>query len=266
MSSRITTLTPFIDKEVLCRALTAVGCGYTVEGNTIITDRKDYYFYQKFELINGRFSFIHEDNAGTTYRWNRVDMPVLEFLRRVEAQYNAIYPQYLEELRQKREEQLLKGYESERLRVEAEKRHAEAEKRRLDAERRRAEAERRQAEAERRHADAERRQAEAERYKADADKRHAEAEKTRLAEERLWAEEEQRRLKEYTRQAEEERQRLEEERLWTEEEMRRMEEERHAYVELQRQSVITKAKSLGYDIHEERIENKVKLVLVRNTY
>jgi len=56
-----------------------------------------------------------------------------------------------------------------------------------------------------------------------------------------------------------ERQRQEEERI-------RMENERKAFVEKQRTSVIEKAKILGYSVQEKKVDNKIKLVLVRHTY
>lgn len=59
--------------------------------------------------------------------------------------------------------------------------------------------------------------------------------------------------------AEAERQRLEQERI-------RMEEERKAFVEKQKNAIIEKAKSRGYYVKEEKVNNKIKLVLVRHTY
>jgi hypothetical protein len=238
MSSRIKTLTPFIDKDILCRALTAIGCGYIVEGNTIITERKDYYGQQKFELTNGRFSYVHESNERTSFRWSTVDKPIHDFLARVESEYDAIYRGQLEELRRKR-------LEAQRLFAEAERRRAEAEKRRLEAQKQQAEAERKRLEAQMR--------------QAAAEELRRREEENRAVEE-LWRQEEERRL------AEEEMRRQEEERLWAEEETRRLKEERLAYIEKQRQTVIANAKSQGYDIREERVEDKIKLVLVRTTY
>ncbi|MDR0559805.1 MAG: hypothetical protein LBG92_06515 [Prevotellaceae bacterium] len=54
-------------------------------------------------------------------------------------------------------------------------------------------------------------------------------------------------------------QRLEAERI-------RLEQERQAFVEKQKSSIIAKAKEMGYSIKEERVKEKIKLVLVRNTY
>ncbi|MCC5945689.1 MAG: hypothetical protein JJT94_12200 [Bernardetiaceae bacterium] len=58
----------------------------------------------------------------------------------------------------------------------------------------------------------------------------------------------------------------EQERIRLEEEMKRIEQERIAYVEKQKQAIIQKAKEQGYSIQEKKVNNKVKLVLTRNTY
>lgn len=163
MSSIVKTITPFINKEFLCEALKAVGCEYTIQENAIITDRQDYYGRQKFELINGRFVFLHDSSAenmrfGPRYPWGNINAQqyktVSDFLKHLETAYNDIYRKRMEEL--------------ERLRLEAE---------------------------------------------------------------RL-----------------------------------RLEQERQDFVEKQRQTVIANAQKKGYAIREERVKDKIKLVLVRNTY
>lgn len=59
-------------------------------------------------------------------------------------------------------------------------------------------------------------------------------------------------------------QELEELRL--EEERQKMEQERIAFVEKQKNTVLAKAKELGYTVKEEYVKGKVKLVLVKHTY
>ncbi|GHT59407.1 hypothetical protein AGMMS50239_05980 [Bacteroidia bacterium] len=54
--------------------------------------------------------------------------------------------------------------------------------------------------------------------------------------------------------------------LRLEQEKIRLEQERQAFVEKQKLSIITKAKEMGYSIKEEKVKEKIKLVLVRNTY
>lgn len=65
---------------------------------------------------------------------------------------------------------------------------------------------------------------------------------------------------------EQERLRLEAEAKRIEEEKRRLEQERKAFVESQKKAIIAKAKQKGYAIQETYVKNKVKLVLVKNTY
>jgi hypothetical protein len=159
MSSVVKSITPFINKDFLCKALDAVGCKYTIQGNTILTDRVDYYGNQRFELINGRFALLHDSSAnsmrfGPRYPWGNINnqqyKTVSDFLKQVEAAYNESYRKRLEELE--------------------------------------------------------------------------EAERKRLEQERL------------------------------------------EFVEKQKQTVIAKAKAQGYSVREERVKEKIKLVLVRNTY
>jgi len=163
MSSIVKTVTPFINMEMLCEALNAVGCAYTVQGNAIITDRQDYYGRQKFELMNERFVFLHDSSAenmrfGPQYPWGNINnqqyKTVSDFLRQVETAYNDVYRKRMEEL--------------ERLRLEAER--------------------------------------------------------------------------------------------------QRLEQERRDFVEKQRQTIIANAKKQGYAVREERVKDKIKLVLVRNVY
>lgn len=58
----------------------------------------------------------------------------------------------------------------------------------------------------------------------------------------------------------------EKERIRLEEEMKRIEQERIAYVEKQKQTIIQKAKEQGYSVQEKKVNNKIKLILHRNTY
>jgi hypothetical protein len=89
-------------------------------------------------------------------------------------------------------------------------------------------------------------------------RREAQERAERLRQEAL-AEAERKRLEAERLALEAERKRLEEERL-------RLERERQEYVEKQRSTIIAKAKEKGYSVREERVKDKIKLVLVRNTY
>lgn len=58
----------------------------------------------------------------------------------------------------------------------------------------------------------------------------------------------------------------EQERIRLEQEMKRLEQERIAYIEQQKQTIIQKAQEQGYTIEEKKVNNKIKLILRRNTY
>jgi hypothetical protein len=156
MSSLVITCTPFINKELLLMALNAVGCGYHIQGNMIITDRQDFYGGQKFILQNGRYAFSYEEGAqGYGYSWGNINMQKYgstgSFLAAVGREYNAIYKRQLEELERKR---LAAIAEAERLRALKEQQLAEQERLRLIAvaeeERKKAEEEKQRLERERR--------------------------------------------------------------------------------------------------------------------
>jgi Skp family chaperone for outer membrane proteins len=154
MSSVVRTVTPFINKELLLMALDAVGCKYQIQGNTICTERQDYYGSQKFILQNGRYAFVHEENA-ESYSWGNINMQQYKasssFLAAVGKEYNAIYKKRLEELEKKR---LAAIAEAERLRIQSEQ-LAEQERLRLIA---KAEEERKKAEEEKQRLERERKE------------------------------------------------------------------------------------------------------------
>jgi vacuolar-type H+-ATPase subunit I/STV1 len=118
MSSVVRTSTPFINKQLLLKALDAVGCKYEIQGNTILTERQDYYGSQKFILLNGRYTFEHEKNAAG-YSWGNINMQQYKtsasFIAAVGKEYNAIYKKQLEELERIR---LAAIAEAERIRKE----------------------------------------------------------------------------------------------------------------------------------------------------
>jgi len=171
MSSLVKTITPFIDREILCQALQECGCQYQIQGNNILTDRRDYFGLQMFQLQQGRFVYLHDSDAvmfSSSFPWENINQQqyktVSSFLEQVEKHYNDIYQRRLAE-------------------IELEKQRA----------------------------------------------------------------------------AEEERRRLEEERI-------RLENERKAFVEKQKNAIIQKAEKKGYYVKEEKVKNKIKLVLLKRTY
>lgn len=53
----ITTITPFIDKDILCKALSNLGIKYSVNKNKIITNRTDVSGNQYFEYVNNKWVY-----------------------------------------------------------------------------------------------------------------------------------------------------------------------------------------------------------------
>ena len=127
MSCIVKTITPFIDKDILCAALEKCGCKYQIKDDVILTDRKDYYGLQKFSLQGGRYVFMHDSSAenmrfGPHYPWGNIDLQryktVSSFLENVENYYNALYKKRLEEIERARQQAIA---EAERKRLEEEK-------------------------------------------------------------------------------------------------------------------------------------------------
>lgn len=108
MSAVIKTTTPFIDLECLCEALTAVDCGFRVQGNKVITDRQDVRLgFQEFQKDNyGRFALL---------AYSHTDRSQADFIRLVEKHYSVIYQNKLEEAERLRLEDEIKRLEQERL-------------------------------------------------------------------------------------------------------------------------------------------------------
>ena len=108
MSAVIKTVTPFIDLDCLCKALTAVGCGFRIQGNKLITDRQDVRLgFQEFQKDNyGRY---------VLFAYSHTDRNQADFIRLVEKQYNVIYQNKLEEVERLRLEEEKMRLEQERL-------------------------------------------------------------------------------------------------------------------------------------------------------
>jgi len=128
MSAIVRTVTPFLNKELLLQALKNIGCKYTLEGNDILTDRKDYYGIQKFSFSNDRYVFLHDSsaeynspymNASRNYPWGNINnqeyKSVSEFLQAVGEEYEKLYQKKLEELERQRLEEEQKRLEQEKL-------------------------------------------------------------------------------------------------------------------------------------------------------
>lgn len=108
MSAVIKTVTPFIDLECLCEALTAIGCGFRVQEHKVITDRNDVRLgFQEFQKdVFGKY---------VLFAYSYTDKNQAEFIRLVEKQYNAIYQNKLEEAERLRLEEEKMRLEQERL-------------------------------------------------------------------------------------------------------------------------------------------------------
>jgi hypothetical protein len=116
MSAIVKTMTPFINRELLLKALDEIGCKYTLlrQRNEILTDRKDYYGLQKFVFDGKRYYFSHDSSAenmrfGPHYPWGNINMQeyktVSVFIKALEKQYNEVYHRQLEELERLRKEE-----------------------------------------------------------------------------------------------------------------------------------------------------------------
>jgi len=130
MSAVVKTVTPFIDKECLLKALDKLEVKYTIKQNEIVTERVDYYNNQSFIFYNGRYQFQHDSSANRqNYPWRNLNVKewktVSDFLQAVETEYNKFYAEKLAEVERKYQQALEK----------AEKQRLEAEAKRLEAER-----------------------------------------------------------------------------------------------------------------------------------
>jgi len=118
VSSVVTTITPFLNRELLLAALQEIGCKHTERTNEILLlDRKDYRGGRRFLFTGGRFLLQYDsDEAGQFYRPlnDKNHKSVTDFLLEVECTYNQLYAKRLEELERER-------LEEERLRLEEER-------------------------------------------------------------------------------------------------------------------------------------------------
>ena len=95
MSAVIKTLTPFIEQDILLKALTSLDVEWHVKNGLIITNRVDYQGHQQFQFINGKYHLIHDSDelGGDIYsrlHSNRY-LPIKEFLSKLEGAYKSAY-------------------------------------------------------------------------------------------------------------------------------------------------------------------------------
>lgn len=123
MSAVVHSQTPFIHREILLRALEQIGESYTImHDGSIRTSRSDFYGWQTFCYIGGRFVFRHDSSAdtkqyGAVYPWGNIgrrkDSLVSRFLADVNQAYqrqSLLYLQEQEEAERLRLEQERKAY------------------------------------------------------------------------------------------------------------------------------------------------------------
>lgn len=118
MSAVVKTVTPFIDKECLLKALDKLEVKYTINGNQIKSQN------QNFIYRNGRYTLDVYSHNYQSINWNNYKNKNT-FLQAVEKEYNQFYAEKLAELERRRQEAL----------AEAERKRLETEARRLEEER-----------------------------------------------------------------------------------------------------------------------------------
>lgn len=102
MSAAVKTLTPFIEKSYLLKALESVGINFSEQGDTIlIQGLHDIYFSKN---LNGKFSLNH-------YRYSN---EIVTKLPQIEQKYIYFYKEHMKELEEKR-------LEAEKIRIENER-------------------------------------------------------------------------------------------------------------------------------------------------
>lgn len=118
MSAVVKTVTPFIDKECLLKALGKLDIKYSEIANQIKTQNQIFIFRDGHYILD-----VYSHNY-QTISWNNYKNKNT-FLQAVEKEYNQIYIEKLAEIERKRQEAL----------VEAERKRLEEEAKRLEEER-----------------------------------------------------------------------------------------------------------------------------------
>ncbi len=124
MSAVVKTVTPFIDKECLLKALDKLNVEYSLKREEIVTERVDYQGNQKFIYQGGRYKFQYDSYQVIKQNYKQFQT-VEKFLTAVEIEYNKLYQEKLAEIERKRQEAI----------AEAERKRLEEEVKRLEEER-----------------------------------------------------------------------------------------------------------------------------------
>ena len=118
MSAVVKTVTPFIDKECLLKALDKLQIKYSINGNQIVSQN------QKFIYINGHYTLDVYSHNYQSVNWNDYKNKN-SFLETVEKEYNQIYAEKIAKLERLRQEALA---EQERILIEKEIKRIEEER------------------------------------------------------------------------------------------------------------------------------------------
>jgi hypothetical protein len=107
----IKSLTPFLNRDILAQALTRIGCEYTIQGDEIITGRKDWHGNQTFIFRDGKYLFQHDETQLNLSNYgSEAYKPLRNFLEAVEKEYNAVCREITEAEEQARLERERKEY------------------------------------------------------------------------------------------------------------------------------------------------------------
>lgn len=118
MSAVVKTVTPFIDKECLLKALDKLEVKYSMDGHKITSQN------QNFIYINGHYTLDVYSHNYQSVNWNEYKNKN-SFLATVEKEYNKVYEEKLAELERLRQEELAN---QERIRLEQEIKRIEEER------------------------------------------------------------------------------------------------------------------------------------------
>jgi len=107
MSAVVKTVTPFIDKECLLKALDKLELAYTLKDKQIRTKK------QVFNLKNGHYTLDVYSYNYKSIDWNDYKNKN-SFLKAIETEYNLFYIEKIEKIKKLKQEQELKKLEEER--------------------------------------------------------------------------------------------------------------------------------------------------------
>jgi len=129
MSCRLTTLTPFINREFLLKALDACQYKYRIKSNQIILEQNLSIAY--YDLV------FEQDHLGKFVLHHDSHTNIHSLLTKLEEQYRRIEQEYIAELERQRIAAEKAQIQAEQQRVEAARKRAILEQQRIEAEQKR---------------------------------------------------------------------------------------------------------------------------------